>query len=230
MCDECGCSDHDIITVDKPVFEANDVLAHQNGHILKEKEVFCVNVMGSPGSGKTTVIEGLADALGAGNIAVIQGDLESDVDKKRLELRGIAAHQINTHSGCHLNASMVNRALMELPLSGKKYLFIENVGNLVCPAGVKLGQHLDLVVSSTAEGSDKPQKYPIIFMEAGLVVISKIDLMSFVDFDEEEFKKDVFKVNPKVKIVKVSRDGSSDEIAHLLGHRREHLLGIGHTH
>ena len=119
------------------------------------------------------------------DIAVIQGDCESDIDKQRLEKSKIYTHQINTHSGCHLNSSMINSALIDMDLAGKKYLLIENVGNLVCPAGVNIGQHMDLIVSSTTEGSDKPKKYPQIFMDASVVVISKADLAKHVGFSEE---------------------------------------------
>lgn len=246
MCDECGCRDGDhedecdvnneniagVVEVNRSVTEANDRVAHQIMHYLKTRGIFSVNIMGSPGAGKTTFIEGLSKHIPAREIFVIQGDLESDIDKKRLDESKIDACQINTHSGCHLNAVMVKDALDNANLYGKKYLLIENVGNLVCPAGQKIGQHMDLVVSSTTEGSDKPRKYPLVFMDAGLVLISKCDLSEYVNFDEEQYVGDIKNINANVKIMKVSmKDSSSFSLAaHFIEHERDHLLAIGHEH
>lgn len=234
MCQECGCGDvgpKAAIEVLQSVTAVNDALAAQLAAHLREKGIFCVNIMGAPGAGKTTVIESLASVLGAGSIAVIQGDLESDVDKVRLENAGVDAFQINTHSGCHLNASMVNKALLDFPLKGKEYLFIENVGNLVCPAGVRIGQHADLVLSATTEGSDKPLKYPHIFAGADAVVITKYDLAKVVGFDEVRYVGDLRPIIGQKKVFHVSREPSSvKELAGFLAHRREHVLGIEHHH
>ncbi len=241
MCNECGCGGHDhadermderTIVLDRPVREANDRLARANRHLLDGKGVLCVNLMGAPGSGKTTVIEGLASLAGKERIAVIQGDLESDIDKRRLEERGIATFQINTHSGCHLNAQMVSGALKEFPVDGKEYLLIENVGNLVCPAGVRLGQHIDIVVSATTEGSDKPRKYPHIFREAKAVLVTKIDLKEAVDFDQESYLADLRLIAPRAKPLLVTKKdpGSFRSLLLLLEHERAHLLGEEHTH
>jgi hydrogenase nickel incorporation protein HypB len=188
--------------------------------------------MGSPGSGKTTVIEGVAKHLNPEEIFVIQGDLESDIDKERLEKVGLDCYQINTHSGCHLNAQMINEALMDSILNGKRYLIVENVGNLVCPAQVKLGQHIDVVVSSTPEGSDKPIKYPLIFREASLIIVSKTDIGENVGFDEKMYLKDLYDINPDAKIVKTSiKDPNSyKEIADLFFHKWQHLTGESHKH
>ncbi|MFH1849739.1 MAG: hydrogenase nickel incorporation protein HypB [archaeon] len=231
MCEDCGCGDAGkVVMVDKPVAEANDRIAHDNQHKLEHHGIFCINIMGSPGSGKTTVIEGLCRYLNPDDLAVIQGDLESDVDKKRLDAQGINAFQINTHSGCHLNAKMVSDALKEMSLMGKKYLIIENVGNLVCPAGVRLGQHLNLVVSSTTEGSDKPKKYPLIFMDAGCIVISKSDLMSAAGFAKDDYVAGLKRINRKARIIETSIHnpdsfkGVADFIMHAKG------LRSGHAH
>jgi len=225
MCEECGCQDDKRIVIDKKVSAENDRIAHRIWHELKDKDVLCINLMGAPGSGKTTVIEGLSHHMKPAELAVIQGDLESDIDKKRLEELNIDTYQINTHSGCHLNADMIEHALQHLNLSGKKYLIIENVGNLVCPAGVKIGQHMNIVVSSTTEGSDKPKKYPIIFMDAHLILISKYDLKDAVDFDEAKYIKDIRKVNSEAKLLKTAhRDKESlGKVAELIHHKRDHL-------
>lgn len=234
MCQECGCSDNDEkkLSVNESITAVNDALAFQVASLLKKRDLLCVNVMGSPGSGKTTVIEQLALRLGPKNIAVIQGDLESDIDKERLEKKNIATHQINTHSGCHLNAAMINDALIDLDIANKSFLFIENVGNLVCPAGVAIGQHMNMVVSSTTEGSDKPKKYPSMFMDAQVIVISKMDVADAVDFDEKTYLLDVRNIATKAKIIKTSRktDEGFDELVSVLTHRRDHLLGKEHHH
>jgi len=204
MCDDCGCNEK--IIIDRSVTEANDTVAHGLWHRLRDKGILCVNIMGAPGSGKTTFIENVVKYLKSDRVCVVQGDLESDIDKIRLEKAGIETYQINTHSGCHLNAQMIETALSGLKLHKREFLFIENVGNLVCPAGVKLGQHIDIVVSSVAEGTDKPRKYPHIFRSSKMVVISKSDLAVAVDFNEEEYIGALKGINSSAKIIKTSRD------------------------
>jgi hydrogenase nickel incorporation protein HypB len=238
MCQECGCGnkkeEHEHkreIVIEKNIKEHNDKVAHDNWHYLDEKKIFCINIMGSPGSGKTTFIEGISRFINPKDIFVIQGDLESDIDKKRLEKAGISAYQINTHSGCHLNADMIKTAMMNIDITGKKYLLIENVGNLVCPAGVSLGQMLNIVVSSVAEGSDKPKKYPYIFMDANMIILSKYDIAGAVDFQEEEYLKDIMNINSKAKIFKTSKNKDSfHEPAHFLEHERQHSFEEEHHH
>ncbi len=236
MCEECGCENHEStaknITINRSVTEVNDSIADQISKSLQEKKILCVNIMGSPGSGKTTVLEGILEYIDPSLVAVIQGDLESDVDTKRLEKRKVETVQINTHSGCHLNSSMILKALLDLDLNDKKFLFIENVGNLVCPAGVRIGQHVNMVVSSTTEGSDKPKKYPYIFMDANLVVISKYDLAEIVGFDEEQYIKDIKSINRKIWFVKTSYTNKESfrEVVHFLDHERSHVLGQSHKH
>ncbi|MFH1127607.1 MAG: hydrogenase nickel incorporation protein HypB [archaeon] len=232
MCDECGCGNVRKFVVNRAVSEANDVAAHRVRHELTSLGVLCVNIMGAPGAGKTTLIERLVRFIVASEMFVIQGDLESDVDSKRLTAAGIACHQINTHSGCHLDAHMIEGALASVDLSGRKYLLIENVGNLVCPAGKDIGQHVNLVVSSTAEGSDKPRKYPFIFMDAGLVVVSKMDLAPYVGFDVDGYISDVRNINGRVKVVCVGSDDveSYGAVAGFIEHERAHVVGHKHGH
>lgn len=239
MCEECGCGKTDSekkeetsYTVNKSVTEVNDLLAAQISEFLSEKKILGVNLMGSPGSGKTAFIEGLCHYLNPADLAIIQGDLESDIDKKRLEKKGITSYQINTHSGCHLTAAMINKALLHLDVATKKYLIIENVGNLVCPAGQRIGQHINIVVSSTVEGTDKPKKYPYIFMDAHLVVLSKYDLIDRTDFNEEQYRQDIHYINAKAPLMKVSSKDppSFQQAADFIEHQRDHLFGIHHTH
>lgn len=246
MCKDCGCQEinekkikqklpevgSEKIVINQSLTQANDAVAILSSDTLKDKGILSVNIMGSPGSGKTTFVEKISELLGVGSVSVIQGDLESDVDKIRLEKKGIQTYQINTHSGCHLNSFMINKALLNINLQNKKYLFIENVGNLVCPAGVKIGQHMDVVISSTTEGSDKPKKYPYIFMEAGIIVVSKIDLAQQVDFDENAYVADIKKINGRANIMKVSSKEPKGfvSVAEFLIHEREHMLGHHHHH
>ncbi len=242
MCEECGCGNieqekheknHDsILAVNRSVTEVNDLLAQQITDFLSEKKILCVNLLGAPGSGKTTVIEGICNHIKPSDLVVIQGDLESDIDKKRLEKLKILSYQINTHSGCHLTSAMINKALLDLDVSKKKYLIVENVGNLVCPAGINIGQHINIVVSSTVEGADKPKKYPYIFMDAHLVVLSKYDLINKSDFDETQYLEDLRNVNSRTAVLKISsRDASSFEpVARFLEHQRNHLFAIRHEH
>lgn len=241
MCEECGCgnikskeqenSNH-IVAVNRSVTEVNDFLAQQISDFLLEKKILSINLMGAPGSGKTTFIEGISNYIKPSEIVVIQGDLESDIDKKRLEKHKILSYQINTHSGCHLTSAMINKALLDLDVSKRKYLIIENVGNLVCPANVKIGQHVNIVVSSTVEGADKPKKYPYIFMDANLVVLSKYDLVDKSDFNEKQYLQDLRNINAKTALMKISsRDVESFEpVARFLEHHRDHLIGIHHDH
>ena len=240
MCDHCGCEDVRPQTaavpttirvpIDRDIFEENDRRARTTSHDLVHRGVLAINVMGAPGSGKTTVIEMLATFLGKERIAVIQGDLESDVDKVRLERAGIRAFQINTHSGCHLNAAMIAHALEHLSLDGISFLFIENVGNLVCPAGVQLGQHVNIVVSSTAEGSDKPKKYPHIFRDADAILISKTDLVPYVSFDELLFRDDLTKIARDALLLGLAKNAPAElgPLVTMLEERRTLLTAHHH--
>lgn len=216
LCDECGCEDEKI-EVNENIMDENDKIASRVHHKLMHKNILPINIMGSPGSGKTTFIQQLALLMEPKELAVIQGDLESDIDKEKLEKEGIYTKQINTHSGCHLNAEMIMSAIEDMDLKDKKYLLIENVGNLVCPADIKIGQELDIVISSTTEGSDKPAKYPIIFYNADLVVVTKYDIADFVDFSIKDYE-DYLKKLKSLKIISTSikEDKGFREVAEFL--------------
>jgi len=232
MCQECGCSEKETIQVEKHIHEANNKIAHDSWHMLKDKDIFCLNIMGGPGCGKTSFIEEISKYIPPQQIAVIQGDLESDIDKQRLEAQGIQTYQINTHSGCHLTAEMVSKAIEQMNLEDIYFLIIENVGNLVCPAGVRLGQHSNIVLSATTEGSDKPKKYPIIFHDAQLILITKYDLRKYVEFDQTRYLADVTELNKKAPILTVStkQKESWDEVVQWLAKERQALLIHTHCH
>ena len=173
------------VDVLQSLLAANDQIARHNREHFDAHGVLAINLMSSPGAGKTALLEATIAALRSRyRIAVIEGDLETDHDAARIRAQGVPAVQITTGGACHLDAELVHRALNELPLAGLDLLFIENVGNLVCPASFDLGQHLNVTLLSVTEGDDKPAKYPVIFRASDLVVLSKTDLLGLLeDFD-----------------------------------------------
>jgi hydrogenase nickel incorporation protein HypB len=180
-----GAAGSGVVEVLQNLLAANDRAAQHNREHFDGHGVLAVNLMSSPGAGKTALLEATIAALrGRYRIAVIEGDLETDHDAARIRAQGVPAVQITTGTACHLDAQLVHRALHELPLAGLDLLFIENVGNLVCPASFDLGQHLNVTLLSVTEGDDKPAKYPVIFRASDLVVLSKTDLLGVMeDFD-----------------------------------------------
>lgn len=213
MCKDCGCSkehshekavekEEKAVEVLSKVLSKNDAQAQHNREHFNENKILCLNLMSSPGSGKTTLLEATIKALkDKFKIAVIEGDLETENDAKRVREVGASAYQITTGQGCHLDAFMVHKALHHLNLNDTDLLFIENVGNLVCPASYNLGEHLNVVLLSVTEGDDKPVKYPVMFRKADLVIISKADLASHFDFDTDKAIKECKKLNPKVDVI-----------------------------
>src|SRR6202050_5599512 len=198
MCETCGCAvtpgiahqngdENVLIEVLQDLLAANDEAAAHNREHFDRHGVLAINLMSSPGAGKTALLESTIMALrDRYRIAVIEGDLETDNDEVRIRAHGVPAIQVTTGTACHLDAHLVHRALHDLPLAGLDLLFIENVGNLVCPASFDLGQHRNVTLLSVTEGDDKPAKYPVIFRASDLVVLSKTDLLGVLeDFDPE---------------------------------------------
>ncbi len=170
---------------------------------FKKRGIYVVNLIGSPGSGKTTLLEAIAPRL-KGRAAVIEGDLETDQDKRRIEAAGLPAYQINTISACHLDADMVREAVESLSLEGVRFLFIENVGNLVCPASFEIGEDVKVAVLSTAEGDDKPSKYPVALSVSSAMVITKIDLLPYIKCDPARMEHDGLAVNGGMALFRVA--------------------------
>lgn len=178
MCQDCGCGDVNLVPLDvqqRILARNDDTAAHNRAH-FRDRGVFAVNLMGSPGSGKTAVLEATARILGGKQLGAVAGDLATDNDAMRLEKAGIRSKAITTGQACHLDAEMVHHALHHFDLIGVRYFFIENVGNLVCPAVYDLGQAVNVVALSITEGEDKPLKYPTMFAKADLVLLTKVDL------------------------------------------------------
>jgi hydrogenase nickel incorporation protein HypB len=188
------------VELKRAIYEANDKLAASIHDGLRARGVFTVNILGSPGAGKTSLLSRLAEVL-EGPLAVIEGDVASDIDTQALRARGIKAWQIETGGDCHLNAPMIEAILKRMEVPDGAWLFIENIGNLICPAEFVLGEDLKLVVSSAAEGHDKPRKYPIIFNKSAACVLTKLDLAAAVGFDEAAFKKGLDLVAPGLPVL-----------------------------
>jgi hydrogenase nickel incorporation protein HypB len=196
-------NDAKTISVIKKILDKNDQEAHHNREHFNEHGVLAINLMSSPGSGKTTLLEKMG-GLAPFKFGVIEGDLETSRDADRLTAVGIPAVQIQTGSACHLDAFMVHKGLHDLPLAPLDVCFIENVGNLVCPASYDVGSHLNIVLVSIPEGEDKIAKYPVMFRAADLILITKTDLLPYFTYDIEREKAEARKIKPNVDILEVN--------------------------
>ncbi len=244
MCDTCGCGTSDehaiiqrpnesahnhnhehhhgheqTIDVQKDVLTENHLLAESNRDFFNTREITALNLVSSPGSGKTTILENTITAIKSEiPQAVIEGDQQTMRDAKRIDKTGVPVVQVNTGTGCHLDAHMIQHAIQKLDLQSKSILFIENVGNLVCPALFDLGEAMKIVIISVTEGDDKPQKYPHMFDAASICIINKIDLLPYVDFNVDQCKKFALEVNYRLKFFELSAktgDGMDNWIAWL---------------
>ncbi len=191
----------------KKILEASERKAEEIRAELKKRGVFFLNLMSSPGSGKTTIIERTVEELPGLKFAVIEGDIQTTLDAQRMAKLGVQTYQINTGpfgGDCHLEAPWIATALSEMDLNGINVLFVENIGNLVCPAEFDIGAHLNVVVLSVTEGEDKPLKYPLAFRVSGLTLISKTDLLPHLDISLERLVQNIRAVNPKMEIIPLS--------------------------
>jgi hydrogenase nickel incorporation protein HypB len=196
------------IDIGKKILSANETYALRNSQLLAAHGKRCFNIISSPGSGKTTIlVRTITDLAGSVGIGVIEGDIQTDIDARRIRATNAPAIQINTDGACHLSAEQVNRALKELPLDSVDIVLIENVGNLVCPSAFELGEDGKIVVLSVAEGDDKPVKYPAIFAKSKVLLVNKMDLLTGglqVDFDLDRVRIDARRLNKGIEIFPIS--------------------------
>ena len=196
------------IEVIQNILEANETIASRNRQLLNQHEVFCINIMSAPGAGKTSLLLQTMKMLkGKLNIGIIEGDVASTVDAEKVQSKAEAVVQINTRNmpeSCSLMAAMIESALKSMPVDDINLIFIENVGNLICPSEFTLGEHKRVVISSLPEGDDKPIKYPLIFIDADAVIVNKMDLLPYVDFDIDDFRSSIEGLNPKAEIFQLS--------------------------
>ena len=222
-----GHADHRHVELEARVLAKNDALAQVNESWLAARRIVALNLMGAPGSGKTSLLERTARHFGGGRLGVIEGDQATANDAERVRAAGAPVVQVNTGTGCHLDAGMVERALRELAPPPHSLVVIENVGNLVCPALFRLGEHRRVVVLSVAEGDDKPLKYPHMFRAADLVVLNKVDLLPYVDFDVARATRNARTVNPEVAVLQVSAR-TGEGLAAWTAWLDEKLESLGH--
>ena len=192
------------VEVMEGILDENNRIAATTSRLLLEQGIFCVNVMGSPGAGKTTSLVRIMENLKNRRCCVIEGDIESDIDAQTLRKLGVQTLQINTGGACHLDAPQIAQALAGMELVKDSILFIENIGNLVCPAEFTIGEDIKLLVATVTEGSDKPYKYPLAYEKADCILINKTDLIPYLDFDEAFFMKGLRALNRSAPVFKVS--------------------------
>lgn len=193
------------ITIEKDVLKNNNEIAKRNRDFLNKNNIFTINLLGSPGAGKTSILEKIIENIKVNyNMAVIEGDLYTTKDAMRIEKHNIEVLQVNTGGACHLDAAMIEKSLNCINTDELDFLVIENIGNLVCPASYDLSEDMKVVVMSVTEGNDKPLKYPSIFQRSSVVILNKIDMLELTDFDKEEFYNDIYSLNKDIKVFEVS--------------------------
>ncbi len=193
------------LKVASKILDANERIARDNKKIFSDAGVYVINLMSSPGAGKTSLLETTIAALKRSlKVGVIEGDIAGADDAIRIDRLEVPVVQINTGGACHLDANMIYEVLADLPIGELDILFIENVGNLVCPAEFKIGEDMKVMILSIAEGHDKPLKYPLMFQESAALIINKMDLKPFLDVDVEKIRRDALSLNPSIKIFELS--------------------------
>ncbi len=213
-----------IVTVERQILRKNDDIAAENREIFRRHNLFVFNLLSSPGSGKTSILEKTIEKLVPRyRLAVIEGDVQTDLDAQRISRFEVPVVQIVTKGGCHLEANLIQNALKSLDLDKLDLLVIENVGNLVCPSNYDLGEALKVVVVSTTEGDDKPLKYPKMFRVSEVMIVNKIDLLPYVDFSLENVRKNALQINPNLEVFETScRTGAGiDQWANWLAEKVE---------
>ena len=221
------------IELEKDLLQKNDMLAENIKRNMDDHGIFVLNIMSAPGAGKTSILEAVIPELTKKyKLAVIEGDMQGSADADRLSPFDIRVHQINTHSLCHLEAAMLERALVDFDLHDIDCLIIENVGNLVCPADFFLGEDEVMMVVSVSEGHDKPHKYPVMFSKADVLVLNKTDIISSTNFDRDIFTKQVRDLNRRAEIIEVSATGrvNTDALVKHIEHGIQHKKGEAHSH
>jgi len=209
MCDGCGCGEQDAgsrrVVVEQELLAKNDSRAAANRDHFRSREILALNLVSSPGSGKTTLLERTVHHLAPKvPVSVIEGDQQTTLDAERIKACGVEVVQLNTGNGCHLDAEMVHRAFHDLPDQRGGFLFIENVGNLVCPAAFDLGEAAKVVIVSVTEGEDKPLKYPAMFAAAAVCLVNKIDLLPYLDANLDKLMENARKVNRNLLVLPLS--------------------------
>ncbi len=194
-----------VITIERKVLEKNDEVARQNRLLFQQHGIFAINVVSSPGAGKTSLLERTLEYFaGRVGVAVIEGDVQTDIDAQRVAQYNVPAVQIVTRGGCHLEANLVHDALENFDLTNVKLLIIENVGNLVCPSNYDLGEAMKIVVASTTEGDDKPLKYPAMFRNSSVLIINKIDLLPYLNCKIGTLRANALRINPSLTVFETS--------------------------
>ena len=235
MCEECGCGQpvKREIKIEENVLAKNDNIAAEIRAELAARNSLMINMLSSPGSGKTSLLEkSLPEMMKKFSVAVIEGDVQTRYDAERLRRLNIPAAQVNTGGACHLDALSVKNLLGRKPFDSSDILIIENVGNLVCPSAFDLGEDAKVVAISVTEGDDKPEKYPAAFANASLMLITKTDLLPHVSFDVERCKEGAWQVHPGLRVIEVSSVNGEgiDEWTHWLLHEFDHKRGHKHKH